>query len=152
MFNPLSRIEKKFYEIREFFWNYPDYLIGPGSLSARFNVLYRSSIPYSHFVFAGICVILIFFSSFVVDLKALIKITDSTLIEGVVMGVDDNGNIQKLTKVNPIIPSNVQIERDLSELIYEPLIRYEYKQTDSGPWAVTIEDVLAESVIKIREG
>jgi len=152
MFNPLSRIEKKFYEIREFFWNYPDYLVGPGSLSARTSVLYRSSIPYSHFVFAGICVVLIFFSSFIIDLKALIKITDSTLIEGVVMGVDDNGNIQKLTKVNPIIPSNVQIERDLSELIYEPLIRYEYQQTPSGPWNVTIEDVLAESVIKIREG
>lgn len=152
MFNPLSRIEKKFYDIREFFWNYPDYLIGPGSLSARVNVLYKSSVPYSHFVLAGICVVLIFFSSFVVDLKALIKISDSTLIEGVVMGVDDNGNIQKLTKVNPIIPSNVQIERDLSELIYEPLIRYEYNQNSTGTWTVNIEDVLAESVIKIREG
>ena len=152
MFNPLSRIEKKLYEIRDFFWNYPDYLIGPGYFSAHVDALYKSSIPYSHFVFAGFCVILIFFSSFVVDLKALIKISDSTLIEGVVMGVDDNGNIQKLTKVNPIIPSNVQIERDLAELIYEPLIRYEYKQSDSPQWDINIEDVLAESVIKIREG
>ncbi|MEP7103556.1 MAG: ABC transporter substrate-binding protein [Candidatus Dojkabacteria bacterium] len=152
MFNPLNSIEKKFYEIRDFFWNYPDYIFGPGSISAKVNILYKSSMPYSHFAFAGLCVILIFLSSFVVDLKALVKIEDSTLVEGVVMGADDSGSIQKLTKVNPIIPSNVQIERDLSELIYEPLIRYEYDQSSSAQWNVKIEDVLAENVIKIREG
>lgn len=152
MFNPLSRIEKKFYEIRDFFWNYPDYIIGPGSFSVYVNKVYKSSVPYSHFVFAGFCVLLIFLSSFVVDLKALVKLEDSTLIEGVVMGVDNNGSVQRLTKVNPIIPSNVQIERDLSELIYEPLIRYEYDQTNTDKWNVKIEEVLAENVIKIREG
>lgn len=152
MSNPITRLEKGFYKIRDFFWDYPDYLIGSErSLRTYVETLYKSALPYSHFVAAFLAIIFVFLSMFVVDLKEILRAKDRGLIEAVVMGVDDNGNIQKLTKINPIIPSNVQIERDLSELIYEPLIRYEYDQTKST-WSPGVENVLAESVIKIREG
>lgn len=153
MSNPLSVIEQKFYKVRDFFWNYPEYFIGDErSVKSYLKALYKSSLPYSHFVGAFILVFFVFLSIFVVDFKALLKANNNDLIEAVVMGVDDNGSIQKLTRINPILPSNVQLERDLSELIYEPLIRYEYNQTTNGVWQPTVEDVLAESVIKIREG
>jgi peptide/nickel transport system substrate-binding protein len=153
MFNPLSSIEQVFYKIRDFFWDYPDLILGERrSARAYFETLYTSALPYSHFVAAFFLISLVFVSTFALDLKTILRAKDRNLVEAVVMGVDENGNIQKLTKINPIIPSNVQIERDLAELIYEPLIRYEYEQSADKAWVPKVINVLAESVIKIREG
>lgn len=59
-----------------------------------------------------------------------------TLIEGSVMGVNENGKTIKLNRINPLINSNIQLERDLSEIIYEPLIRVD---ADGNPHAVLAE-------------
>ena len=68
------------------------------------------------------------------------------------MGTDEQGRIQKINKVNPIIPTNIQLEKDLVDLIYEPLIKYEYVEQPDGSWEPDVKNILAAEVIKIKQG
>ncbi|BCX14193.1 MAG: peptide ABC transporter substrate-binding protein [Candidatus Dojkabacteria bacterium] len=131
-------------------WRYPEVLFfGELSLAHKFKKIYNWFIPYSHFVLSFI-LNLIFFLSFL-NLPAFVQSNSSrdTLIEGVVMGVNENGDVQRINKVNPIIASNIQLEKDMSELIYEPLIRY---SLNPNTGTAEISPVLVEEIIKFREG
>jgi len=137
--------ETALYAIRDALWVYPDSLFtGKRSLSKRFATLYQLTRPYSHFVLAVIlCLIYGIYGATSYQVKSYFN--DSTkLVEGIVTGVDSEGNIQLLTKVNPLLPSSIQLEKDISELVYEPLITYEQ---DSS-----ITPVLAKSIVRIQEG
>jgi peptide/nickel transport system substrate-binding protein len=150
MFNPVFYLEQLFYKFRDLVWEYPEFLFfGPKSLRARVVKVYYVFIPYSHFLLSSILSILILFSFF--SFPAVIESSSAnrTLKEGVVMGVSENGNVQRINKVNPIITSNIQLEKDLSELIYEPLIRYKLNPV-SG--TAEVDPVLVEEIIKFREG
>ncbi len=148
----LSTIEQLFYKIRDFFWNYPDYLIGEYSIKNFILYIYNLTIPYSHFVLGFLIIFLVFIFAFTNNHKSLISANSNKLIEGVVMGTDDQGRTQRLNQVNPIIPSNVQLEKDLVDLIYEPLIKYEYNQKPDGSWSPIIKQYLADEVILIKAG
>lgn len=141
----LGDLEKAFYKVRDLLWNYPDTLFfGEQSVSRLGYKLYKYFSPVSYLLFAVFAFILfaIIYSQFVAN-QVLAK-ENSTLVEGVVMGVDETGLVQKLSKVNPLVPSNIQLEKDLSELIYEPLIRYQ----QNGE----IVNVLANNIIRRQEG
>jgi peptide/nickel transport system substrate-binding protein len=140
-----QNFEKVMYWIRDMFWNYPDRVfLSPDSLSKKIAKLYQLTRPYSHLVLAAIlCLSFGLYAAYSYQVKALVN-DSSKLIEGIVTGVDSEGNIQLLTKVNPLLPSSIQLEKDISELIYEPLIVY---QQDT-----TITPVLAKSIVRIQEG
>ncbi len=145
MMKLLSAIENFGYRLRELIWNYPDYLWGgDSSLLAKFQRLYSVTRPLSHFISAA--VLTVFVVLFALYSKQIIVSASESqrLVEGIVIGVDDKGQLQKLSKVSPLIPTSIQLEKDLSELIYEPLIRVEQDGS--------VSNVLAESVTHIHEG
>lgn len=149
MLNFFSKVSKKIEDLREIIWNYPEVLFGDNSLRTFLQRYYRVSVPYSHFIFSFILILIVvlsFFTNFLVFIRA----ESQTLVEGVVMGEDTEGNVITIGRLDPLRPSNVQLERDLSELIYEPLLRVEY--TNSGDGEIEVENILAEDVIRIRQG
>lgn len=146
---PLSKavksIEQGLYFIRDLVWDYPVPLWeGQNSLVPGSFNLYRAARPYSHFVFCVIVLTLI--SSFLLNILPVTAFSSSNnqLIEGVVLGVDANGNPQTLSRVNPLIPTSIQLESDLAELIYEPLVRVELDGS--------VTPVLASSITEITAG
>jgi peptide/nickel transport system substrate-binding protein len=84
-------------------------------------VFYRESIPISHFL-SVIAVLGIIFLLVTTNVLAFLGVDNNTLIEGVIMGVNSDGKTQPLTRVNPLINTNIQLEKDLSDLIYNSLI------------------------------
>ncbi len=145
-------IEKILYGIRDSFWNYPDILLGRSSLKVIGLNLYNYAIPYSHFILAIIVALGGIFFLFTTSGKNVVSAENNTLLEAVVMGTDSSGKIQKINKVNPLIPTNIQLEKDLTELIYEPLVRYEFVQGSKGKWDTKVTEVLAKKVVLIQAG
>ncbi len=152
MLNPFFILEKLLYRVRDFFWDYPDKLLGDNPFKYGFIKFYKTSSPYSHFVSAVIILGLLTFMFTDSRYKTIVNAQQSKLIEAVVMGVDDSGRVQKINKVNPLIPTNIQLEKDLIDLIYEPLIKYDYAKQPDGTWVPTIREILASEVIKLKEG
>jgi peptide/nickel transport system substrate-binding protein len=121
-------IESYFYKLREILWNYPSFFYGEYSLLAFLNKIYKIFIPFSHFFVASLLSFFILIFSINRPLSALLDDRSSvTLIEGVVTGVNDSGQLNTISSINPIVSSNLQIERDVSELVYEPLLKVMYK-------------------------
>jgi len=155
MFNPLSIIEKAIYIIRNFFWNLPDLFFSAekNSFQIVFFKVYKASVPLSHFLLALFFVCLIVAVPITGLDRIIAQSKSAVLIEGVVMGSDVNLKPQKISKIDPLRPSNIQLEKDLIELIYEPLIRYKIKESGNNEKIeLFIEEVLADEVIKIRTG
>lgn len=151
MFNPFKFFAKTFYSVRDAVWNYPEVILGENSLRTYLTRVYRVSVPYSHFFLAGIIVFIVF-GIFFSNIRNVINAGSSTLLEGVIMGSDSQGNVQSISKVDPLRPSNVQLERDLSELIYEPLVKVEYLPGGTEVKGSHVRNILAEEVIRIRQG
>lgn len=145
-------IEKILYAIRDGIWNYPDILLGKSSVKVAGLNLYNYAVPYSHFALAFLVAISGVFFLFTNSGNKIVSADTNKLLEAVVMGTDDNGRVQKINRVNPLLPTNIQLEKDLNELIYEPLIKYELVQDDAGNWETKVTDVLAQSVILIQAG
>lgn len=119
--------------LREAFWDYPNQLFGEGALLHKIYQLYMMLRPFSHiFIYS----LLFFVLGFLVYTErfALAKSQKDTLIEGVVIGDST------LSRINPLIPTNNQLELDLSSLIYYPLLRVDAKGEPSGVLALSWED------------
>lgn len=152
MFNPFSFIEKLLYRIRDIIWKYPDFVFEENSSKRAFFELYKASSPASHFVLASVICIILFFFFFVTGFPSILGSNTKTYIEAVVLGTDAQGELQKLNKINPLTASNIQLEKDLVELIYEPLFRYEYIQQPDGTYLGGVVNVLTDDIIKIQQG
>ncbi len=153
MLNPFRLIEKLVYSIREAFWQYPELLFGQGdSFFSHLSKIYRAGLPYSHFISGLILFLFILLTFFSGISLGLLASNDDKMIEAIVMGVDADGRVQRINKVNPIIPSNIQLEKDLVDLIYEPLVEYNFELNSDGVWEPVVKEILAEEVIKIRQG
>lgn len=151
--NPIKLFENLIYRSRDLLWEYPDLLFAKrNSLRFHFQRFYRLSIPYSHFGLSIFLIIIFSLGLLLNPISEVLGLNNAKLIEGVVMGVDSDGNLQRLNKINPVVPSNIQLEKDLIEMIYEPLIRYEFVKKDEQSWTVAVEGVLASEVIRIRQG
>jgi|GEM_PF-1592577 len=138
----LSRqIEQALYFLRDLLWNYPDTLFfGEGSFRARFQIVYGAFRPHSHFILASLIIVFLLSFSYLVSQQQ----SNTVLVEGVVVGTNTNGELQVPTYINPLIPAISQLEKDINELVYEPLIRY----LPDG----SIQSVLAERVLRFEEG
>lgn len=92
------------------------------SIYRRISNYYYLTRPFSHFVFLSLIIILV---TVIVgtNVRAFLRINNTTLIEGEIVGVDENNQLQQLSKINPLINTNIQLEKDLTELIYESLVR-----------------------------
>jgi peptide/nickel transport system substrate-binding protein len=140
-----SLIEKPIYWVRDSLWSYPDFIWGTEqSLTSRFQNFYSLTRPFSHFISAFILTVLVGISSLYAKQIIFAADDSSRLVEGIVIGVDERGQLQKLSKINPLLPTSIQLEKDLSELIYEPLIKVE----PDG----TVTTILTETIIRIHEG
>jgi len=140
----LSAIEHFLLGIRDFFWNYPDnFILEENSFVRSLRKNYLRARPFSHALF----VLLIFFSVTSIvfsDISAILRIDKATFIEGVIVGKDENDQIQKVLWINPLIVTNTQIKRDLSELVYEPLLHVNQDNE--------VQLVLAESYANLGGG
>lgn len=145
MSNSLQNLEKLLYKIRDVIWYYPDTVLwGEKSLSFKAARVYLLARPVSHFIASGfICLILVILL-FGTGKNIVFARGQQVLVEGVVTGTDELGHAQTLSKISPLLPTAIQLEKDLSELIYEPLIRVK----PDGK----VENVLASEVIRIQEG
>ena len=140
----INAIEDLLYKIRDFFWKYPDYLVtGEGSFVKTFLSIYKKSRPLSH-VLSSFFIILVIITLTIGDVSAFLRINNTEYIEGIITGVDEEGNLLTINRLNPLIPPVVQLERDLNEIIYEPLINV----SSDG----TIRNVLTNSVEEIEPG
>lgn len=115
-------LEKLLYNFRDALWDYPEAVfIDDKSAFGNFKRLYLKSRPISHFLLSALMIFLIV-GTVSLDVRAVLPIDNSIYIEGVIVGVDKNGDLQNLARVNPLINTNIQLEKDISELVYESLI------------------------------
>lgn len=145
----ISKIRQKIIQwsatARGALWAYPDtFFFSRSAYAAKVARVYEGTRPFSHFVSTSILVLVLVVVAFSPNTVPLFAIQTDSFIEGVVTGVDQNGNLQTLSKVSPLLPTAIQLEKDISELIYEPLIRYEQN--------ASISLILAESIVRIQEG
>lgn len=103
-------------KIREAIWNYPSLLFSKNGLILNLILFYKRLMPFSHMVVFVLVLIAIGTANFS-GAFAFIRVQQKELIEGVIIG--DSG----LSRINPLFPTNNQIETDLAHLIYEPLVR-----------------------------
>ncbi len=136
-----------FYKFRDFWWNYPNYLSVKGGAFSTYISLYKSLRPFSHiFVF-----VLLFLIIGVADYFYAIDnlfVQKKTLIEGVVTGKAG------LSRINPLIPTNNQLEVDLSKLIYHGLVNVDSSGKVHGVLAdrwEAVGDTGKEFVFYLRE-
>ena len=123
----LQTLQRVIYSIRNYLWNIPDLLfVGNSSPIIRISELYRTSRPFSHF-FVILFVTVGIVSLIAQDVSAFFKINTNTFIEGVIVGVDNNGELRQLNRISPLIVSEIQLEKDLGEIIYESLIKVNQK-------------------------
>lgn len=133
----ISQKENIFAKIRDYLWDYPYQIFGKeGSIYNAF-VLYKMLRPFSHIcVFVSIFVFLGFLScsqSF-----EIVKGQTDTLIEGVIVGEG------AFSRVNPLLPTNRQLETDLSGLIYLSLVKVDPSGAVKGVLANSWEDAGSE--------
>lgn len=145
-------IETILYKIRDAFWSYPDILLGKSTIKIAGLNLYNYAVPYSHFALATLIAVSSLLLMFTNSGKKIVNADSNVLLEAVVMGSDGSGRLQRINRVNPLLPTNIQLEKDLNELIYEPLVKYEFLQDDAGNWDTRVTDILAENVILIQAG
>lgn len=145
-------VEKLVYEIRDAFWSYPEFFSLEREYNRKLYKLYISSIPYTHFALASFIMLIVCLLLFVTGLPRVFGSTRGLLIEAVVMGQGSDGNVQKINRINPILPSNIQLEKDLVNLIYEPLLRYNYVELADGKYVGGVETVLANEIITLTPG
>ncbi len=136
---------KTFHEIREVFWNYPELIFGKdGSLLVVVREYYRYFGFLSHLILSFVIYVLLFLI-LVPNVDSFLSVDESTFVEGTVVGVDENGNLRNLKRINPLINSNIQLEKDISELIYDSLLRV----NQNGD---IVLELLAEEPEEIRPG
>ncbi len=141
---PVNPLSKLIYTIRDTLWVYPDAaFFNDDALTKNFRKFYLQSRPYSHFA-SSVLVIMLITSLAFIDVNAVLSLDNDTFIEGQVVGVDAQGNLQKLGRVSPLVNTTVQAEKDLIELIYQSLLRV----NQNGK----IEPVLIEDYVEIDQG
>lgn len=108
--------ESKLENIRERIWEYPSFLFDRDGLLPNIVSIYSSLRPISHIIVFLIFGLLLF-SNFVQGEEHLFQSQRRILYEGVVVGEST------LSRINPLVPTNNQLEKDITSLLYEPLIR-----------------------------
>ena len=123
----LQALQNLIYDIRGYLWSFPESVfVGNSSPYRKVSEIYRQSRPFSHF-FSVLLAVVILVSLISRDVDAYFKINTHSFVEGIIVGVDSNGQLRQLNRISPLIVSEIQLEKDLSELIYESLIIIDQK-------------------------
>ena len=125
--SPRETILSKF---RENLWNYPEFFLARDGLFTTLISIYKLFQPFSHILLF----LLIFLSIGLLNISKsfnLISAQKDIIVEGVIIG--ESG----INRINPLLPTNTQIEVDLAGLIYEPLVRVNSDEK--------VEGILADS-------
>lgn len=150
---PFFGIEKVLYFVRNAMWEYPNFFTEKNALIRYLVFLFRTTQPIGNFVLSLVLMFSIIFFVMQGSITTLLGISRGKVLkEGIVMGFDNLGFVQKISKVDPFMPANIQFEKDIVELIYEPLIKFEFIQKEDGSWGESIKKVLAKEVFEIRPG
>ncbi len=130
--------------MRSALWSYPEKIFADDSSPIQRVVeIYQEARPFSHF-FSIVFVAVMVSTLLSQDVRANFRINESTFIEGVIVGVEPDGRLRQLNRISPLIVSEIQLEKDLSELIYESLITVNQKGE--------ITNVLSESYEVLDNG
>jgi len=133
----IPRKENIFSKIRDFFWRYPRGVFGKGGLLYSTYLFYKSVRPFSHIFLFILGFFGLGFANYYHS-SAFLKVEEDILTEGVIIGDS------VLSRINPLLPSNNQLETDLARLIYHPLIRVnasgEVKPILASSWEETSGD------------
>lgn len=123
MFSFFQFLQKSLYKLRNKVWDYPyELFVREGSIAQKGKSIYLDSRPFSHLMLVLAAIVVV--ASFVPqNVTAVLQIDTDTLVEGAIVGVNENGSLSTLNRISPLIVTNIQLEKDLSELIYEPLLR-----------------------------
>jgi peptide/nickel transport system substrate-binding protein len=122
--------------IRDLLWDYPYYIfVGKTSYLGKFISFYRSTRPLSYII-TTIIVSLVVSTLLLTQFQSVLGFNRDTFVEGVIVGVNPSGEPIGPTRLNPLQRANPQLDKDILELIYEPLIKID----QSG----NIEPILAE--------
>lgn len=149
-----KQIENILLAIRDFFWKYPDRLFfDKNSFVNASREFYLKSRPFSHFI-ANLVIAVVVLMVITNDISAVLRIDTNTLIEGVIVGEDENGDVQTVDFINPLIVTNMQLKRDISELVYEPLFKVNQDNSITNILAENVADTGQGKVyrIKLKEG
>ncbi len=116
-------VENLIYKFRDLLWSYPDVIFyGESSFFMLIKKFYFKTRPFSHFLLSVIIYSIITVLLFT-NTSAVLRINSNEYIEGIVVGVEnETGNLKDIERINPLIPTNAQLEKDLSSLIYESLL------------------------------
>lgn len=140
----LQALQNSIYAVRNYLWSFPEFIfVGNSSPVQRLSDLYRESRPFSHF-FVIIFITVVLVSLIAQEVNAFFRINTNTFIEGVIVGVDNNGQLRQLNRISPLIVSEIQLEKDLGEIIYESLIKVDQQGN--------INNVLIENYESLDEG
>lgn len=151
MYNPFQYLENIGYIIRDAFWNYPNVFSNENIYFRRLKQLYNATSPYSHFSVAILFSILLIFTTLFGNISFVITAQSQKLVEGIIVGEQADGTIQSLSKIDPLNPTSAQLEKDIINLIYEPLYRFEFIKVDED-WASGIENILTQDIIRREQG
>lgn len=123
-----------FKQFREAFWNIPELLFGKKGFILKSFKIYLLFRPFSHVLL--FTVLSLIFSVYTIFGSVSSYFIDrDVLIEGVVVG--DSG----LSRINPLLPTNNQLETDISSLIYYGLFHVSFEGL--------VEPVLAQEIYQI---
>jgi len=138
-------------KLRDNFWNYPNALFfGKTSVLGRLTYLYLSSRPFSHII-ATVSISLLVFATILSQLEIVLGFNSETYVEGVIVGLDNSGNLRKPQSLNPLGINSVQtqLQNDIISLVYQPLFQVDYAPNDFNPKIVPI---LAENFSQRTSG
>jgi len=109
-------------DLRDQFWNYPDWLFASeDSLLRRFFGFYANTRPVS--ILISSAVIFMLLTVLVVQQAPLVLgFNKDTYYEGVIVSTDVTGLPTGPQRLNPLQVSIPQLDKNILELIYEPLI------------------------------
>jgi len=131
--------ENKLINIRDQIWSYPESVFGHEGIVEKCITFYKDFRPFSH-IFVLVIVFILLGNLVFSGKLDIVKARQDILIEGVVIGDS------YLTRINPLIPTNNQLENDLASLIYLPLLRVDSSGEIHGillnEWAQLDEDGL----------
>ncbi len=109
--------------IRDIFWEYPNvFFFGDRSYFGRLASFYSSTRPFSYILTTGfifLCLALAVMSG----IEVLFSFNQNIFIEGVITGLSPSGDPRGPVRLTPLQTTNTQLDKDIMELVYEPLIR-----------------------------
>jgi peptide/nickel transport system substrate-binding protein len=123
-----------FQKTRDIFWHYPHILFEKKGIIRQCFKTYKVIRPFSHIIVFLVLLIFIGTTNYA-RTDAFLTIQKKSMIEGVIVG--DSG----LSKINPLLPTNNQIENDLTRLIYHGLVRVTSSGEVQGVLAARWEQV-----------